>query len=398
MSLAGLKILDISRVLAGPSATQTLASLGASVLKVEPPSGDLTRSWLPPVREDVGTYFGSCNRGKKSLSLDLLKRPDILHSLIKTSDVVLHNYLPKVAKKLKVDYDSCSTINPKIIHCEITGYGYSSGWSEKPGFDVITSCEYGLVSCTGSLSPGVKPGVALVDYMTGQNAVIGILSKLHERSFNKDHFDGSVQVALKDTCVNALLNVASSEVNRPGEREERYGNAHESIVPYQVFEAQTGYLVVGCGTDDQFTRFAQCLEMEVEEEWKDNRGRVEDRERVVDRIQDKLKGKGREEWLEVFRGKGFAYGAVRTVKEAMECESIQDSRLTVSHSSGRVFEGLRSAIRTDHWRDGGRDVNGETFPPFLGEHSVEILKGMGIREEEIQGMIARGEVVQWQGG
>lgn len=145
----------------------------------------------------------------------------------------------------------------------------------------------------------------------------------------------------------------------------------------------------------QFSSFAKCIDLYVDEKWKRNIGRVNDRKRLVEIIQKRLNLKDRESWLNIFKDKGFAYGAVRTVKDALECESIRDSRLVMKHGSGRVFEGLRSAIRTDHWDKGGREVNGETFPPFLGEHSEELLRGLGIEEKEIGGMIKRGEVVQW---
>ena len=202
--LQNLKVLDVSRVLAGPLCAQTLSSLGARVIKVEPPTGDLTRRWKPSPGA-VEAYFGAVNRGKESVVLDLSSGAGqkALSSLIGSCDVVVHNYLPAVASKLGLDYDSCKLSNPSIIHASISGYGPES---EEPGYDIIASAEYGLMSCTGDAAPGMKAGVALVDTMAGLNLACGVLAKVVERIEGRMRC-GRVHGSLKANCVAGLANV-----------------------------------------------------------------------------------------------------------------------------------------------------------------------------------------------
>mmetsp|Transcript_24383 Transcript_24383/g.50662 ORF Transcript_24383/g.50662 Transcript_24383/m.50662 type:complete len:369 (+) Transcript_24383:119-1225(+) len=366
--LRNLKILDCSRVLAGPLCAQTLSSLGARVIKVEPPSGDLTRRWKGS-EGGVEAYFGAVNRGKESVLLDLkgTSGRSRLRGLIQECDVVVHNYLPSVASKLGLDYSSCAAVNPKIIHASVSGYGADVN---EPGYDIIASAEYGLTSCTGDVAPGVKPGVALVDSMAGLNLACGILSKVVERGEGRMR-DGRVHTSLAKTCVAGLANVGHSSLNG-GERKERYGNAHESIVPYQAFECANGWMVIGVGTDAQFEEFMGLIHLEVDPKWRGNEGRVKDREALCGAIEAVMAANTVEEWIEKFSGAKFARGKVREVNEALSCPKISDMVQDMEDGEGNTFRAIGSPIETDY------DWGAGTFPPTLGQHTDSVMREFNI--------------------
>ena len=282
--------------------------------------------------------------------------------------MVVHNYLPAVASKLGLDYDACAAVNGQIIHASVSGYGAAD---DEPGYDIIASAEYGLTSCTGHAAPGVKPGVALVDSMAGLNLACGILAKVVERGEGR-MTDGRVHASLARTCVAGLANVGHSALNG-GERRERYGNAHESIVPYQAFECGNGWMVIGAGTDGQFEEFMGLIEVAILPRWRSNEGRVEDREALCGAIEAVMATKTAEEWTDKFRGTKFARGKVREVNEALSCPKISDMIHDMEDGEGKTFRAFGSPIETDY------DWGAGTFPPRLGQHTDSVLREFHIK-------------------
>ena len=263
--LAGIKIADFSRVLAGPYATMLLADLGAQVVKVERPGiGDDTRTWGPPFDKDGNaTYFLSVNRNKEGLELDLTDQADQVRAveLINSSDVVVENFGPGGMEKYNLGYSKLIANNPKLIYCSITGFGTSEKAAELPGYDLLLQGMSGLMSITGSDENNpTKVGVALVDVITGLHAVVGILAALRAR--DEQGVGQKVELNLLSSTLSALVNQASAYISA-GVIPKAMGNAHPSIAPYQVFEAKDKKFIVAVGSDQQFTKFAGCIKPEL---------------------------------------------------------------------------------------------------------------------------------------
>jgi crotonobetainyl-CoA:carnitine CoA-transferase CaiB-like acyl-CoA transferase len=263
--LEGLKVLELARILAGPWVGQTLADLGADVIKVEAHAGDDTRTWGPPFIEREGdksaAYFHSCNRGKRSIALDY-KNPDdlkVVHDLVKQSDVLIENFKLGGLEKYGLDYESLKKINPRLIYCSITGFGQDGPYAEQPGYDFIIQGMSGMMSITGE--PDGQPqkiGVALADIITGLYATIGIQSALWQRE--RTGVGQQVDMALLDSMVGVLANQAMNYLasKKPP---SRMGNAHPNIVPYQVMEVKDGHIILAVGNDGQFARLCALLEL-----------------------------------------------------------------------------------------------------------------------------------------
>lgn len=277
--LAGLRVLDLSRILAGPLASQVLADLGAEVLKVEPPGGDDTRGWGPPFQGPMSAYFQCCNRGKASLLLDLrsVEGRRRLHRLVAVADVLLHNLLPPAARRLGLDAAALRSAHPRLVALGITGYGGTR--HDEPGYDLALQAEAGWIAMTGPAEQGYKAGVAVVDVLTGMMAANGVQAGLLRRARTGE---GTVlALSLYRTALFSLLNVASNHLVS-GEPTRRWGNAHPNLVPYQVFAAADGPLVLGVGNDTQFLRLADLLDIrDPELRALDNAGRLARRAAVV---------------------------------------------------------------------------------------------------------------------
>ena len=265
--LKGIRVLELARVLAGPWVGQTLSDLGADVIKVESPNGDETRKWGPPFIEGKnGTldsaYFHSCNRGKRSMVLDFKRKQDlqILNKLILKSDIIIENFKVGGLKKYKLDYDSVSNLNPKLIYCSITGFGQSGPYSQRLGYDFIIQGLSGIMDLTGD--PDGEPqkmGVAFADIFTGLYGVIAIQSalRLREQNGKGQHLD----LSLMDSMVSVLANQASNYF-ASGVSPKRLGNKHPNIVPYQVFPVKDGHLIIAVGNNEQFNRFCEAIDLD----------------------------------------------------------------------------------------------------------------------------------------
>ncbi|GMI27678.1 hypothetical protein TrCOL_g10931 [Triparma columacea] len=420
MSLSCIKVLDLTRVLAGPYCTQLLSDLGCVIHKIEHPHhGDMTRSWGPPFvsptsgvgkGRDLTTYFTSVNRNKKSVAMDLAKPSTrkAFETLVRGSDVIVHNYLPETSSKLGLTYSSISKINPSIIYASLTGYGTSGPFSNRSGYDAVTSGMYGLTDATGNNldAVGVKAGVAVTDVVAGLILGQGILAKLYERDALggrgggvDDDFDGRVEGSLMAAHQSMLVNRASSEINSEGGGgRARYGNEHESIVPYQVFECGGGgHVVVGVGNDGQFKDFVGRVGLDVEELEREtgkkfgrNEDRVENRAVLIPAIERKLMEKGRDEWCGEWEDAGFAFGPVRSIKEGFSCPQSVAQEMVVD------LEGVK-VVNHPLKHSGVLDVAEWTRPPFRGEHTEMVLSEFaGVREEEIRRMEREGDIEIWR--
>ncbi|BDZ54251.1 CaiB/BaiF CoA transferase family protein [Agromyces marinus] len=318
--LAGVRVADFSRVLAGPYATMTLADFGADVIKVESPAGDDTRHWNPPVdRTGRATYFGGVNRNKRSVVLDLAEPAGLAEArrLAASADVVIENFRPGVMARFGLDHDRVSAENPRVVYCSITGFGAGAGAS-LAGYDLLVQAVGGLMSITGDPEgEPAKVGVALVDVLSGQNAVAGILLALRER--DRTGRGSRVEVNLLQSLLAALTNQASSTL-ATGTPPRRLGNAHPSISPYAVFRAADRELVIAVGNDRQFRALADVLEapdLNADPRFATNSDRVAHRHELRVAIEAALAAASASHWVERLTAAGVPAGPVNDIAEAI---------------------------------------------------------------------------------
>lgn len=319
-ALTGIKVLELSRVLAGPWCGMTLADLGADVIKLEPMEGDDTRGYGPPFRGDISAYFASCNRGKRSIAIDL-RHPDakpLVEALIREADVLIENFRTGAAESLGIGYAHARTLNPRLIWCAISGYGRSSPDAQRPGYDFVVQAESGLMSITGPVDgPPSKVGVATVDLATGLNAAIAILAALHQRTRTGE--GQHIELSLFEVQVQALANIASS-VLFTGEEARRYGNAHPTIVPYQSFDAADGMFALACASDHLWERLCTLLDRP---QWIDdprcatNSARVLHRDWLIPALAACFAGDTVAGWLTRFETAGIPAAPVNGVRDAV---------------------------------------------------------------------------------
>jgi len=320
LPLAGIKVLDFSRVMAGPFATMILGDLGADVIKVEPPQGDDTREWKPPEIGGVAAYFLSANKNKRSIVIDL-KNPKskvVVERLTKWADVVVENFRPGVAAKLGVDYGTLSKINPKIIYCSISGFGQTGPYRDKPGYDLTILAMSGHMYITGEPGrPPVKFGVPITDLTSGMMAVIAILAALRQRELTGR--GTYIDLSMLDTQVYLLVNQAFNYF-ATGRDPERMGSAHPNIAPYQVFEAADGYVAIAVGNDKLWELFCKALGREdllADERFATNERRVLNREALVDEIERTLKKMSVSEVCRLLDSVGVPNAPVKKVSEVL---------------------------------------------------------------------------------
>ena len=321
--LKGLRVLELARVLAGPWAGQTLADLGAEVVKVESPSGDETRGWGPPFHKDgSAAYFHSTNRGKKSIKADFRNNADLtlVKKLASKADILIENFKVGGLKKYRLDYESLNQINPKLIYCSITGFGQNGPYSNRPGYDFIIQAMGGIMDLTGE-KDGLpqKPGIAYADIFTGLYSVIAIMSGL--KALDQTGKGTHIDMALFDTQLGVLANQASSYFST-GDIPKRMGNAHPVIVPYQVFEVKDGALVIACGNNNQFVRMCEALNLKLhlQDEFKENHLRVKNRSTLLPKIELCLKDLTKREVLDKLQNAGVPAGPINNVGEALNDE------------------------------------------------------------------------------
>lgn len=374
LPLAGIRVLDLSRVLAGPWCTQTLADLGAEVWKIEAPGqGDDTRSWSPPDVGGESTYFLCANRSKESVAVNL-KHPEgqrIVRELARQADVLVENYRLGALEAFGLGYEDLAAINPGLVYCSISGYGRSGPRAAEPGYDFVIQAESGLMSITGEPEGApMKLGVAITDLVTGMNGVQAILAALlaRARSGRGQHID----LALLDGAVSVLANVGAGYL-AAGHKPGRLGNGHPTVVPYQIFATRDGSFALAVGNDGQFARLCALLghpEWSADPDYATNRARVLNRERLIPMLQAEFAEAGTAHWLERVRAAGIPAGAVRRVDEALEAPEIAARGMIADTPDARhgTLRLLRSPL---HLR--GTPPREPAAPPRLGEHTDAVL-------------------------
>jgi crotonobetainyl-CoA:carnitine CoA-transferase CaiB-like acyl-CoA transferase len=382
--LAGVRVVDLSRVLAGPYATMLLADLGADVVKVERPGeGDETRGWGPPFAGSEAAYYLSLNRSKRSIALDL-KRPEgreLALDLCAGAAVVVENFRHGAAARLGLDFDSVRARNPSVVYCSITGFGRREP-RDRAGYDFVAQAESGLMAITGE-PDGVpmKSGVAVVDVLTGAHAAIGILAALHRGE--AEH----VEVSLLDSAFSGLVNIAQNALVT-GEEPGRYGNAHASIVPYQPFRASDGWVAVAAANESLYARLCGAVgrpELATDERFATNSARVRNREELVSLLEAAFATRTADEWIAALDEAGVPAGKIRGVNEALRgavgFTTVEHPRVGALDLVAPPF-GLESPLRSP------------TPPPLLGEHTHEILRELGLDDARIEELERSGVVAQ----
>lgn len=385
-ALSGLRVLDLSRVLAGPWASQTLADMGAEVIKIERPgAGDDTRGWGPPFAKDANgndtteaAYYLTANRGKKSLTIDITKPEgqEIVRNIAAQSDVVLENFKVGGLAKYGLDYATLSALNPKLVYCSITGFGQDGPYKDRPGYDFMIQGMGGLMSITGApdSAPGGQPmkvGVAVADIFTGLYATIGILAALRHRDATGE--GQYIDLALLDVQAAVLANQAMNYLttgNAPG----RLGNAHPNIVPYEAFPTADGYLILAVGNDSQFKSFCAVAgldDLPADERYATNRNRVANRDTLVPLIRQAMVLKTTDEWIAALEKANVPCGPINTLDRVFDNPQVKHRGLVkhLDHPTVSTVPTVGNPIRFSK-----TPITDEKAPPMLGQHSDEILR------------------------
>jgi formyl-CoA transferase/CoA:oxalate CoA-transferase len=381
LPLHGLRILDCSRVLAGPFATMLLADQGADVVKLEPPAGDESRGWGPPwwgAPEDRrSAYFASVNRNKRSIVVDL--RTDagrvLLDRLADGADLLIHNARPSSAARLGLDTDRLGAAHPGLVVAVVGGF--SGGDRELPAYDLLAQAMSGLMSVTGEPDgPPQKAGVALLDLLAGLEVAVGALAALLGRARGGSAGPSpAVEVSLMEASVAALTNVLANHL-ATGQEARRWGNAHPNIVPYQSFATSDGYVAIAVGNDPQFTRLLGVLGLETDDRYATNAQRVAAREELIPWLGAAIGERGRDELVAALRAADVPAGPVSSVGEALR-------GVEAAHGGSWTQAAPPMRLAPDPIRLDGESLPLRTAPPLLGEHTDEVLAESGLTAGEI---------------
>jgi crotonobetainyl-CoA:carnitine CoA-transferase CaiB-like acyl-CoA transferase len=392
--LTGTRVIDLSRILAGPYATMALADAGADVVKIEEPGkGDDTRGWGPPFVEGESTYFLSVNRGKRSVTLNLKHEEGrrILRQLLDGADVLVENFRPGTLDRLGFSYDAVRARNPRLVYASVSGYGPDGPWGGKPGYDAIAQGEAGLMSITGMPGgPPTRVGASVADVLAGMTAFQGILLALVRRQQTGQ--GGRVDVSLLESLLAPLCYHASAYL-LAGEAPARLGNRHPSLAPYETFEAEDGHVIVGVGNDALWRTFCAAAgqpELAADPDFATNALRVRNYDALRARIAPLLRARTVAQWLERLEGAGVPCGRVRSVAEALDSEQVKARGLLLEVEHPRLGAGryLGSPI---HLSEAGR--GSRRPPPLLGQHTQEVLaERLGLGPDDVSALRSQGVV------
>jgi crotonobetainyl-CoA:carnitine CoA-transferase CaiB-like acyl-CoA transferase len=402
--LSHIRVLDLTRVLAGPWATQILADLGAEVIKIEKPGeGDDTRGWGPPFITNAdgsrgdAAYFLATNRGKSSVLIDMATAggQKLIRELAAKSDIVIENFKVGGLAKYGLDYDNLKQVNPKLVYCSITGFGQNGPYAQRAGYDFMIQGMAGLMSATGQPdgTPGAEPmkvGVAVADLFTGMYAVIGILAALNHRERGGE--GQYVDMALLDSQVAVLANQALNYLVG-GAAPTRLGNAHPNIVPYQTFETKDGYIIIAVGTDRQFREYCQIIGrpgLADEERFRTNRARVENRNAVIPLLAGPMKSRTTAEWVDALEAAAVPCGPINSIDQVFVNPQVlaRGLQIGLTRDDGVQIPGIANPIQFS-----GTPIEYDKAPPRLGEGTDRVLTEiLGIEAFEIARLRASGAI------
>ncbi len=404
-ALSHLRVFDLSRVLAGPWASQLLADMGADVIKIERPgSGDDTRGWGPPyLKDEAGNdtseaaYYLAANRGKKSLTLNIAKveAQEIIRQLIKETDVFIENYKVGDMARYGLSYAALKEINPKLVYCSITGFGQTGPMADVAGYDFIVQGLGGLMSITGERDdfPGGGPqkvGVAAADIMTGLYATIAILAAIEHRRISGE--GQYIDMALLDVQVATIANMNLNYLCS-GKVPARQGNAHANIVPYQVFKAADADIIIAVGNDTQFVKLCSvlgCPEYATDDRYAKNANRVRHREVLLPLLQTIVATRRVEEWVSLLQPQGVPCGPVNSIAQTFENSQVvhREMRIDLPHPLSGTVPSIANPIKFS-----GTPIQYQSAPPTLGQHSHDILQRyVGLSDAQIIALKDRGVV------
>jgi len=392
--LDGIRVVDLTRVLAGPYCTMMLGDLGADVIKVEAPGqGDDTRHWGPPFTESgQSAYFLSANRNKRSIALDLKTEAglEIMHRLIGGADLVVENFKTGTLERLGLDYSALQALSPNLIYCTITGYGYSGPYADRPGYDFIVQALGGFMSVTGpAAGEPVRAGVAIADLAAGMFACNAILASLFARQ--RTGQGQRIDISLLDSMV-ALMSYVASNYLVSGQQPVRLGNGHPNIVPYQSFRASDRYFAFAVGNDQQWARFCQAVDRPAwatDGAFATNAARVRHRDQVVALLAELFASRSADEWLRLCEDIGIASAPINTMNQVFQHPQVlaRGLQTEVEHPTAGAMPQVVSPMRLLE-----SPVSIRLAPPTLGQHTVEVLEQLGYSPTDIQALKVSGAI------
>lgn len=400
--LTGIRVLDLSRILAGPWAGQCLADLGAEVIKVERPGvGDDTRTWGPPFftdsAEPMSAYFMCANRGKRSITVDITKAEGqaLIRRLAEQSDILIENYKVGGLKKYGLDFDSLTSVNPGLIYCSITGFGQTGPYKDRPGYDLLIQALGGLMSITGEADdkPGGGPqraGVAVTDLFTGLYSTVAILGALHHRE--KTGEGQHIDMSLLDTQVAVLANQGSNFLVS-GTAPRRQGNSHPTIVPYQSFKTKDGFMILAVGNDGQFKRFCEAAGMPAlaqDDRYATNPKRVENRDTLVPIVASLVEGRTTDEWVDILEKSNVPGGPINTIDRVFDDAQVQarGTAMALPSSDGTLMPSVACPIRYSE-----TEIEYKKAPPALGADTDEVLRAVLGLDDAALGLVKASKVL-----
>ena len=393
--LKGFRVLDLSRILAGPWASQMLADLGAEVIKIERPgSGDDTRGWGPPyIPDDSGeatseaAYFHAANRGKQSVCIDM-SQPEgqtLIQDLGRHCDVLIENFKVGGLKKYNLDYESLKELNPRLVYCSITGFGQSGPYADRAGYDFMIQAMCGIMSVTGETDGlPMKIGVALADVLTGLYAANAIQAALiHQQKTGTGQY---IDMALLDVQVATLANQAMNYL-ATGNNPIRLGNAHPNIVPYQAFQTSDGYIILAIGNDSQFQRFCEFAgksEFAADNRFQKNSSRVKNRDVLVPQVIEIMLQKTSAEWLEALNVRGIPCGPINNIEQVFADPQVRHRglQLELDHPNAGKVASVANPIRFSQ-----TPIEYRQAPPLLGEHTAMVLSSLLGMSDQAQDLL-----------
>jgi crotonobetainyl-CoA:carnitine CoA-transferase CaiB-like acyl-CoA transferase len=390
-SLEGIKVLDLTQAMAGPIATMALGDLGAEIIKLEPPTGDQTRGWAPPYMGNMSSYYLSINRNKKSIAVDLKSHDgqEILRKLVMESDVLFENFRPGTMESFGMSYEDARKLNSKIIYCSLSGYGQTGSSREWTGYDLTVLAYSGLLSMNAEKGrPPIKFGVPIADITAGLFSDIAILAALHHRDLTGE--GQFIDMSMLDANFSILTHQAMAYIST-GKNPKHLGSAHPNIAPYQVFQAADGYIAIAVGTEKLWKKFCMAIKRDDLAEnpmFFANADRIRNREQLANEINRTSSGFKAQDLFQLLLDSGIPAAPINTVEQAINAPQIMERKMLVEMEApyGKIV------MPGTPFKMSATPGSVRLYPPMLGEHTYEILQGLGYNDGEISNMNKRGTV------